>query len=178
MPAVGRHGGRFVLSETNNPRTFNAMMATETSTTDVTDQLFGFLVDFDNGTQQYGPRLAKSWEVAPDGVTWTFHLRRGARFSDGHPITAADVLFSLEVVYDERLHPVYQESLQVGGQNFTVTAPDEYTIVINTESPMRACSMRSVRAIFRSYRSTCSSLRSGTAASPPPTMSAHRRTRL
>ena len=135
LPEVGRYGGRFILSETNNPRTFNAMMASETSSTDVTDRLFGFLVDFDNATQQYGPGLAKSWEVAPDGVTWTFHLRRGARFSDGHPITAADVLFSFEVVYDPKLHPVYQESLQVGGQNFKVTAPDEYTVVINTGKP-------------------------------------------
>jgi len=90
LPSVGRHRGRFVLGETNNPKTFNAMMTTETSSSDITDRLFGFLVDFDNATQQYGPGLAKSWEVAPDGVTWTFHLRKGAAFSDGHPITAED----------------------------------------------------------------------------------------
>ena len=135
LPSVGRYGGRFVLGETNNPKTFNGMMTTETSSSDITDRLFGFLVDFDNATQQYGPGIAKSWEVAPDGVTWTFHLRKGAAFSDGHPITAEDVLFSFEVVYDERLHPVMQEMLQVGGQNFEVTAPDPYTIVIDTGKP-------------------------------------------
>ena len=135
VATVGRHGGRFVLAETNDPKTFNAMMATDTASTDITDRLFGFLVNYDNATQQYGPGLAKSWEVAPDGVTWTFHLRRGAAFSDGHPITSEDVLFSFEVVYDKALHPVMQEMLQVQGRDFTVTAPDAHTIVINTGKP-------------------------------------------
>ena len=111
------------------------MMANETSSTDITDRLFGFLVDFNLATQEYEPGLAKSWEVAPDGVTWTFHLRKGAAFSDGHPITAEDVLFSFAVVYDETLHPAMQELLQIGGQNFKVTAPDPYTVVINTGKP-------------------------------------------
>jgi peptide/nickel transport system substrate-binding protein len=135
LPAVGRYGGRFVLGETNNPRTFNAMMANETSSTDITDRLFGFLVDYNLATQQYEPGIAKSWEVAADGVTWTFHLRKGAAFSDGHPITAEDVLFSFELVYDEKLHPAKQEMLLSGGQNFKVTAPDAYTIVIDTGKP-------------------------------------------
>jgi peptide/nickel transport system substrate-binding protein len=135
LPAVGTHGGRFVLGETNSPKTFNGMMANETSSTDITDRLFAFLVDYDNGTQQYGPGLAKSWEVAPDGVTWTFHLRKGAAFSDGRPITSADVLFSFQVVYDESLHPAMQEMLQVEGKNFEVSAPDAYTVVINTGKP-------------------------------------------
>ena len=135
VPTVGRYGGRFVLGETNNPKTFNAMMATDSASTDITDRLFGFLVDFNNGTQQYGPGLAKSWEVAPDGVTWTFHLRRGAAFSDGHPITADDVRFSFDVVYDAALHPVMQEMLEVQGEKFDVSAPDPYTVVINTRRP-------------------------------------------
>ena len=135
LPSVGRYGGRFVLGETNNPRTFNAMMANETSSTDITDRLFGFLVDYNLGTQQYEPGIAKSWEVSPDGITWTFHLRRGAAFSDGHPITAEDVLFSFEVVYDKALHPAMQDMLKIGGQNFQVTARDSHTVVINTGKP-------------------------------------------
>lgn len=135
LPTVGRYGGRFVLGETNNPRTFNALMANETSSTDIRDRIYGFLVDFNHATQEYEPGIAKSWEVAPDGVTWTFHLRRGAAFSDGHPITAEDVLFSFEVVYDKSLHPAMQEMLQTQGQNFKVTAPDPYTIVIDTGKP-------------------------------------------
>ncbi len=74
--------------------------------------------DYDNGTQQFEPELAKSWEVAPDGVTWTFHLRKGAAFSDGHPMTAEDVLFSFQVAYDKNVHPAIQDLLKIGGEEF------------------------------------------------------------
>ena len=109
VATVGRYGGRFVLGQTVNPKTFNAMMATETSSSDITNLIFTTLVSFDNATQKFGPELAKSWEVAPDGVTWTFHLRKGAAFSDGHPITADDVLFSFEVAYDPVLQSIPDE---------------------------------------------------------------------
>jgi peptide/nickel transport system substrate-binding protein len=132
---AGTHGGRFVLGQTSSPKTFNAMMANETSSTDVTQLLFGVLVEFDNGTQQPVPQLAKSWEVTPDGLTWTFHLRRGAAFSDGHPLTAEDVLFSMEVAYDEKLHPAVQDLLKLDGQPFQVSAPDSYTVVMQIPKP-------------------------------------------
>ena len=135
VQTVGRHGGRFVFGTTVAPRTFNILMASETSSFDVDNQLFTTLVAFDNATQKFGPELAKSWEVAPDGVTWTFHLRKGAAASDGHPITAEDVLFSFDVAYDPVLHPSIQDLLKVGGQSFKVSAPDPYTVVINTLKP-------------------------------------------
>src|SRR5882672_8585318 len=87
MDETGAYGGRFVIGETLGPKTFNGLIANETSTTDVTNRMFVTLADFNNHTQQTTPWLAKSWELAADGVTWTFHLRRGAAFSDGHPIT-------------------------------------------------------------------------------------------
>jgi peptide/nickel transport system substrate-binding protein len=138
-PTIGKHGGRFVLAETGNPRTFNGMMANETSSTNITTRnLFSYLVDFDNGAQQFGPGIAKSWEVAPDGVTWTFHLRQGAKFSDGHPITAEDVLFSAQVALDETLHPAVQDQLKMGGKPFDFSAPDPLTVVIKTPAPNAA----------------------------------------
>ena len=55
VPSVGRYGGRFVLGQTVSPKTFNGMMATETSSSDITNLIFTSLVDFDNATQEFGP---------------------------------------------------------------------------------------------------------------------------
>ena len=41
------------------------------------------------------PDLAESWEIAPDNKSITFHLREGATFASGNPVTAADVVWSL-----------------------------------------------------------------------------------
>ena len=134
-PTVGRYGGRFVLGQTVNPKTFNPLMANETSSTDITDRIFSGLLDFDNDTQEFVPGLAKSWDVAPDGVTWTFHLRQGAKFSDGHPITAEDVLFTAQVVFDEVLHPSVQDLMKMNGKPFEYSSPDPLTVVVRTPAP-------------------------------------------
>jgi peptide/nickel transport system substrate-binding protein len=137
-PSVGKHGGRFVLGSIQNPRTFNATMANEQSSGDITERTFATLTEYDNAQQKVIPWLAKSWEVAPDGLTWTYHLRKGAKFSDGHPITSEDVLFSFQLIYDETLHPSAQDLLIMGGKKFEVTAPDPHTVVIKTPSPNAA----------------------------------------
>ena len=135
MAEVGTHGGRFVVAQTSPPRTFNGLMANETSSSDVTGNLYTSLVGFRRATQRSVPALAKSWKTSPDGLTWTFHLRRGARFSDGRPITSADVLFSFEVCYDPKLHPSAQDLLMVGGKRLEVTAPDAHTVMFRLPEP-------------------------------------------
>src|SRR5688572_32503141 len=134
-PSIGRHGGRFVLGSIQNPRTFNAPMANEQSSGDITERIFATLTEYDNAAQKPIPWLAKSWEMAPDGLTWTYHLRKGAKFSDGHPITSEDVLFSFQIVYDKVLHPSAQDLLIMGGKPFEVTAPDPYTVIVKTPAP-------------------------------------------
>jgi len=52
------------------------------------------------------PSLAKSWDVSEDGLRYTFHLRDDAFFSDGTPVTAEAVQFSLERIFDEN-HPAH-----------------------------------------------------------------------
>jgi peptide/nickel transport system substrate-binding protein len=137
-PAVGRHGGRFVIGSVQNPRTFNAIMSNEQSSSDITERMFATLTTYDNAAQKTIPWLARAWEMADDGLTWTYHLRKGARFSDGHPITAEDVLFSFQVIYDKTLHPAAQDLLVMGGKPFEVASPDPYTVVIKTPSPNAA----------------------------------------
>jgi ABC-type transport system substrate-binding protein len=63
---------------------------------------------------------------------------QGSAFSDGHPITSEDVLFSFAVAYDETLHPAMQDLLKIGGKPFNVSAPDPHTVVIDTLKPNSA----------------------------------------
>jgi len=44
--------------------------------------------------------VAKSWEVSPDGLTWTFHLNQGISWQDGEPVTAEDVAFTYNYIID------------------------------------------------------------------------------
>ncbi|WP_036265189.1 ABC transporter substrate-binding protein, partial [Mesorhizobium sp. NBIMC_P2-C2] len=43
--------------------------------------------------QSYHPHLAESWEVSPDGLNWTFKLRKGVSFTDGEPFNAATIVW-------------------------------------------------------------------------------------
>lgn len=130
MREVGRHGGRFVIGQTTSPKTFNPHVGSGSSTTDVTTQLFAGLVDIDYHTYEDVPLLAKSWDVSDDHLTYTFHLRRGACFSDGHPLTSEDVLFSFQVMLDDTLELSTRSLLRAGGVPFEVSAPDSFTFVV------------------------------------------------
>src|SRR5262249_22182482 len=60
--------------------------------------IWASLVGFDLENGGIGPGVAERWQLAPDGQSWTFYLRKGQRFHNGDPVTAQDVKFSLERV--------------------------------------------------------------------------------
>lgn len=78
-------------SESTNPRDYDP--ATTHSAGD--KLVFSGLVAFDPQLNLI-PDLAESWDVSPDGTVYTFHLRANARFHDGRPVTAQDVIYSWE----------------------------------------------------------------------------------
>ena len=137
MPAaeIGSYGGRLTVAQTAGPKTFNGLISTEQQSNDINRLLFAVLAEFDNGSQRFYPMLAKSWERSSDGLTWTWRLREGACFSDGHPITSADVLFSFKVAYDESLHAAIRDLLTIGGKPIVVSAPDARTVVMTIAKP-------------------------------------------
>lgn len=59
---------------------------------------YDMLTRWDAATLRVKPALAASWTHSPDDKVWTFHLRRGVRWQDGRPFTAADVVFTFEYV--------------------------------------------------------------------------------
>jgi peptide/nickel transport system substrate-binding protein len=132
----GRHGGRFVWATIGDPKTFNPTLANETSSTDILHgPVFDGIITFNNEKQELEPGLAKSWEMSEDGLTWTLHLRHGVRWSDGHPFTAEDVVFTSQVVYDDKVQAAVRSLLMVEGKPWTWTAPDSYTVVIELPAP-------------------------------------------
>ncbi|HZL38318.1 MAG TPA: ABC transporter substrate-binding protein [Tepidisphaeraceae bacterium] len=62
------------------------------------------LIYRDPETLEYRPQLARDWQVSEDGMTYTFQLRKGVRFSDGSPFTADDVLFSYQLIMNPKIN--------------------------------------------------------------------------
>jgi peptide/nickel transport system substrate-binding protein len=132
----GVFGGRYVATVRSDPKTWNPMTARETSTSEFTSGiLFEGLVKFDHVTHEIGPALATSWEAGPDSLEWTFHLRRGLRWSDGTPLTAADVLFTAEVFYDADIHASGSDICKVEDQPFRFHPVDDHTVRIELPGP-------------------------------------------
>ncbi len=93
-------------------------------------QIYSRLLRRDPETGKLEPGLAEKWEVSQDGLTYTFHLR-DAQFSDGSPITAADVAFSLERIHSDK-KSAYPAPL---GAVDSIKAGDDRTVVVTLKSP-------------------------------------------
>jgi peptide/nickel transport system substrate-binding protein len=81
------------------------------------------------------PALAEKWEVSADGRTYTFHLRPGIKFSNGDPVTAQDVKFSLDRFGDPKVNAV-MSSVATGYK--TATVVDATTVRVELKQPVAA----------------------------------------
>ncbi len=109
----------------------------------VLSALFEGLITLDEATLQPRPGAAERWEISPDGLRYTFHLRRDAHWSNGEPLTARDFLYSfrraltpaLGSEYKDVYYPVKNAEAFARGQltDFSQVgflAPDDYTLEI------------------------------------------------
>ncbi len=126
---VGRPGGRLVVSLRGEPKTLNPLIAADARSREVIGVMQADLVHINRATQEAEPALAKSWKISPEGLSYTLVLRRGLKFSDGHPLDADDVLFSFQVYLDESVHAPQRDLLIVGGKPIAVRKVDAYTVV-------------------------------------------------
>ncbi len=69
------------------------------------------LVYYDQKTLQPIPALAESWEVSADGLTYTFHLRQGAKFTNGRQVVADDVVYTFNRLADPKIGTTYARAL-------------------------------------------------------------------
>jgi len=128
--ALPTRGGSLVATMRSEPRSFNPHAGRDFATNLVTQLINAKLVRINRATQQLEPWLAEQFACSTDGLTCTLNLRRGVQFSDGARFTSADVLFSIQVLYDEKTGSPLADAMLVGGKPLTVTAPDTNTVVI------------------------------------------------
>ena len=100
-------GGTAVVAAIGEPNSVLPPLVYETVGRDIGDLIFERLADLRAGgspvdTSAFIPRLASSWKRL-DSLTWQFHLRPGARWQDGTPVSAEDVRFSFEAFADSLL---------------------------------------------------------------------------
>ncbi len=130
-----RVGGRLVIAQRSDPKTFNPLLATDGTSREIVQRLMGALVRLDGERQVSEPWLAQSCDVSRDGRRFTLRLRRGLRFSDGHPFDADDVLFTFAVHLDPALASPQRELLLAGGRPPLVRKLDPHTVRIELAAP-------------------------------------------
>ena len=95
--------------------------------------MYDYMVGYSMEDMSPAPALATSWETSEDGLTWTFDIREGVKWSDGEPLTAADIAYTYNRILDGGAEAdnwgTYLTSVE------TVTAPDDTTVVLELSKP-------------------------------------------
>lgn len=127
--AAGYYGGEVVLATTSDPKSFNDILAKETSTTEITSKIFEGLTTSDGVTGEVKPHLAERWDVDDDGLVWRFYLRQDVRWFDGEPFTADDVVFTFnDLIFNDDVPNSARDIYTIDGQRFDVVKIDDYTV--------------------------------------------------
>lgn len=121
---VPARGGSIREGLVGPARFINPLLAVSGADQDLTQLVFsGLTRPLSDGS--YAPDLAESYTVSDDGTTYTFHLRKGAVFQDGSPITSADVLYTIK----QAQNPEIKSPHRSDWEGVSVSAPDDYTVV-------------------------------------------------
>ncbi len=122
---------RFVIAST--PSNFDPSTSQDNQSIAIWNSWWEYLVKPNAARTGYDPMLASAFTVSPDLKTFSFTLRPGVTFSDGEPLTGADVLYSLNRTIDNPVSLL--NSLKTRIASLTAPAPDKIELVMTEASP-------------------------------------------
>jgi len=130
------------------PKEIDPALVTGEPDGNVVFNIFEGLVTLDNDTLEPQPAVAESWTISPDGKTYTFKIRKNAKWSDGSELTAEDFVWSWTRVLTPMTASEYAYQLYYvkNGEDFNkgkikdpnmlgLKAPDKYTFVVELAHP-------------------------------------------
>ena len=132
---TGRHGKIFVTSQSKQPQTFNPLIAEDVYSKITINQIYSPLVRLDPIKNIPIQGLAKSWQWSENKKECVFDLRMGVNWSDGHELTADDVVFTIEAALDERYPSIHKQRLTIGGEPIKVKKLGKYKVKLTTAVP-------------------------------------------
>jgi peptide/nickel transport system substrate-binding protein len=121
----------FRIGSTNDIDGFNPFKIVEIPSYEVMGLTYDLLVDSSPKDSSPVPGLADSWETSDDGLTWTFHLNKDAKWHDGKPVTSEDVAYTYRRILDEE-QGLYIDAVK---QIESIETPDKHTVVFKTGEP-------------------------------------------
>ncbi|MDR7223246.1 ABC transporter substrate-binding protein [Aminobacter aminovorans] len=93
-----KQGGAITITYKDDVATLDPAIGYDWQNWSMIKSLFDGLMDYEPGTTTLRPELAETYEISPDGKTFTFKLRKGVKFHNGREMTAEDVKYSLDRV--------------------------------------------------------------------------------
>ena len=123
----------FALTEGSigDAKRLSPLLATDGASGNIVSLVFNGLVKYDKNMELVGD-LAESFEVPPDCLSATFHLRKGVKWHDGVEFTADDVLFFYRSIMDKNVVTPYKTDFEPVKN---VTTPDRYTVRVDYDKP-------------------------------------------
>lgn len=122
-------GGQIIFGESGGDfTTVNALLSADFPSAYFVGLTFESLVGGSPITGQPTPGLADSWEIAPDGITYTFHINTDAKWHDGTDVTSDDVKFSYDSALNKDLNYQYASTIQEELDSYRVVDADTFEI--------------------------------------------------
>ena len=131
-------GGTLIVQGEGDPQSLSGLYANDGNSLAVTTFMDEPLVlGGENWGDKIEPALAESWDISADGLTYTFHLRQGVKWSDGQPFTADDVLFTFQAVLEDDNTIDWKNNLIQDGKPLTFKVVDDNTfqVILTSVNP-------------------------------------------
>lgn len=135
---AGVYGAILVETTTGDIATLNPLISEDQSSGAIISQMQSGLTTLDPTTGEVIPALAKSWDISEDKLEYTFHLRKGVTWSDGHPLTADDVVFTWNTIYAKEMDDATGEPKtdpESGGPVYRFPTRSAFFQLVNGQEP-------------------------------------------
>jgi peptide/nickel transport system substrate-binding protein len=130
LTAAATLGGTFVDASIGDIQSLHPLLVDELTSVKIANLFFESLVGNDIRTGQPVPTgLADFWEIAPDGVTYTFHLNPEATWHDGVDVSAEDVAFTFDAMADPAMGSAYTGDFLDAAESWRVIDEDTFEVV-------------------------------------------------